>query len=126
VSIIELDFIDFLKMAGSSLVVLIGAAWVLIKIIVNQFTTHLDKREEANEKLRVIRDNAMTEKFARLEESIKHEGDGWRQVERELLKLKADLPLHYVRKEDAIRQEVVIHAKLDALADKIDALKMGV
>jgi hypothetical protein len=47
-------------------------------------------------------------------------------VERELLQLKADLPIQYMRREDAIRQEVVIHAKLDALAVKIDALRSGV
>lgn len=122
-NIIQLEFLDFIKMAASTLVVLVGAAWVLVKIIVKQFTAHLDAREVANEKMRVIRDGTLNEKFSRLEESIKHEGDGWRKVERELLQLKADLPVHYVRKEDAIRQEVVIHAKLDALAEKIDALK---
>jgi hypothetical protein len=45
-----------------------------------------------------------------------------KQREREILKLKADLPLNYVRKEDAIRQETVINAKLDTLAAKIDGL----
>ena len=30
------------------------------------------------------------------------------------------MPVHYVRREDAIRSETVINAKLDALAAKID------
>ncbi len=47
-----------------------------------------------------------------------------RKLEREFLEHCAKLPVEYVRKEDQIRQEVVINAKLDALAAKID--RMGV
>jgi|GEM_PF-286229 len=43
--------------------------------------------------------------------------------EREILELRADLPLQYVRREDAIRQETVINAKLDMLSAKIDNLR---
>ena len=46
-----------------------------------------------------------------------------RKLETDFLKWKAVLPLEYVRKEDAIRQEVVINAKLDALATKIDEMR---
>jgi hypothetical protein len=44
-------------------------------------------------------------------------------VERDFLELKADLPLSYVRKEDFVRFEVVINAKLDRLYDSIERLK---
>jgi hypothetical protein len=37
----------------------------------------------------------------------------------------ANLPKEYVRKEDAIRQEVVINAKLDALYAKMDEKQKG-
>jgi hypothetical protein len=43
--------------------------------------------------------------------------------ERQILELKADLPLNYVRKEDFIRHEVVINAKLDRLRDLLEDLK---
>lgn len=43
------------------------------------------------------------------------------ELERDLLKLKAELPIDYVRREDAIRNETAFHAKLDGLAAKIDA-----
>ncbi len=45
------------------------------------------------------------------------------RIEKALLHLRAELPLEYVRKEDAIRQEVTFHAKLDALAVKLDQLR---
>jgi hypothetical protein len=44
------------------------------------------------------------------------------RIERELLILKADLPLNYVRKEDFIRHEVVINTKLDRLRDLIESM----
>ena len=46
-----------------------------------------------------------------------------RKLETDFLKWRAVLPLEYVRKEDAIRQEVVINAKLDALAIKMDEMR---
>lgn len=54
--------------------------------------------------------------------------DEWRRVERELMELRADLPVHYVRREDYIRGQSVIEAKLDSLALKLEnvQLKTGV
>lgn len=49
--------------------------------------------------------------------------DKLRAVEADSLRLRAELPVHYVRKEDAIRSESVIHAKLDALYAKIESLQ---
>jgi hypothetical protein len=45
-------------------------------------------------------------------------------LERQILELKADLPLNYVRKEDFVRHEVVINTKLDRLHDLIANLKI--
>ncbi len=41
-------------------------------------------------------------------------------VERQLLRLRAELPLDYVRREDYIRGQSIIEAKLDGLAVKIE------
>ena len=43
-----------------------------------------------------------------------------RKLEIDFLKFLATLPIEYVRREDAIRQEVVTYAKLDALYIKMD------
>lgn len=40
--------------------------------------------------------------------------------EKSILKLRAELPLEYVRRDDYIRGQTIIEAKLDALAEKID------
>jgi len=66
---------------------------------------------------------AIEARFRGLEDALKARADDWQRTERALLELKAELPVQYVRKEDAIRGEVVIHAKLDALAAKIEQLR---
>ena len=38
--------------------------------------------------------------------------------------MKADLPLHYVRREDYIRGQSLIEAKLDALGNKLDVMQL--
>lgn len=124
-NVIQLDFWHLVGMGGALVVALVTASWALIHVIVRQFTTRLDERFVGQEELRKQRETALDIRFSALERSITAEGEGWRKVEREVLELKAAIPLQYLRREDAIRQEVVIHSKLDALAAKIDALRVG-
>lgn len=56
-------------------------------------------------------------------EQIRKVADRTEGFERQILELKADLPLNYVRKEDFIRHEVVINTKLDRLRDLLEDLK---
>ena len=51
----------------------------------------------------------------------------WGRIEREMLQLKADLPLQYVRREDYIRGQSVIESKLDSIASelKYTQIKIG-
>ena len=43
-------------------------------------------------------------------------------LERELLTLKSNLPLDYIRREDYIRNQTELAAKLDALASKLEQI----
>lgn len=49
----------------------------------------------------------------------------YQSVERQLLELKADLPISYVRKEDFIRHEVAINAKLDRIYEVLSNQNKG-
>ena len=44
--------------------------------------------------------------------------------ERELLALKIDLPNEYQRREDSIRNQTIIEAKIDGLANKLGELHL--
>lgn len=62
----------------------------------------------------------LSERFDALERSRQQSEINWSRLERELLEFRADMPLNYVRREDYIRGQTVIEAKLDALYSKID------
>lgn len=80
----------------------------LIKLLMAQGMRHIDKSFESQNK-----------RLDRIEQAGREEAGNWQRVERDLATLKADLPAHYVRREDYIRGQSVIEAKLDSLATQI-------
>lgn len=79
------------------------------KLLLAQTQRHLDERFKG-----------VATRLDSIEATNREEANQWQRVERELMSLKADLPLQYVRREDYIRGQSVIEAKLDGLAVKIE------
>ncbi|AMV00317.1 hypothetical protein [Xanthomonas citri] len=50
--------------------------------------------------------------------------DGWREQERAVLQLRAELAERYVRREDYVRGQTVIEAKLDAINSEIKTIQI--
>ena len=86
----------------SLVIALITAFWAIAKLLMTQAQKHQDQR------------------FDVIESRIANEAGHWDRMERDLLTLKAELPLQYVRREDYIRGQSVIEAKLDGLATKFE------
>lgn len=104
-----------------AILVTLGLAWSgfligIIKWLLGRNQAHIDKRFESLERGRDAEQK-------RWEKAREIEQKEWQRIERELLDFKAELPLQYVRREDNIRQEVVINSKLDALAEKLDTFR---
>lgn len=59
------------------------------------------------------------DRFAMLAEDAR----SWRQTDRGLMDLRAHVTEHYVRREDYVRNQSVVEAKLDALAAKLELLQ---
>lgn len=102
--IISLELWQMLGLLGT----VIGAFFALGKILLTQIKASLDQR------------------FATVEEQAK----SWQNLEREFLKFQAEMAVHYVRREDYVRGQSVIEAKLDAIASElkrvqIDGAKQG-
>ena len=57
----------------------------------------------------------LVQRLDSIESSSREEAANWKRVEREILQLKADLPLNYVRREDYVLNMATIMAKLDAM-----------
>lgn len=81
---------------------LVGAFWALVKVIIYQSEKSLDTR------------------FKALSTTIEKDQEITRQLEKDFLRMQAELPLHYVRREDYIRGQSVIEAKLDGLGTKVE------
>lgn len=111
--------VDFWNLVGL-LLAFFGAVAGAVKLVVAQFERRLDERFAAQEKARAESQKHWDSKFSNLEAAAKDEAGQWLRIERELLDLKAELPLQYVRREDYIRGQSVIEAKLDGLASKIE------
>lgn len=95
--------------------VIVGGYYALAALVVKQFKAHLDERFATQEKARIEGRKLWDERLSRLE-SEHHE------LERHFMKFLAELPEKYMRREDHIRFETVITAKLDALYAEIRLL----
>lgn len=91
------------------LIAFFGACSWAFKLLLAQTQRHLDERFRT-----------VGSRLDGIETANKEEAAQWARVERELMELKAELPLNYVRREDYIRGQSIIEAKLDGLAIKIE------
>lgn len=97
-------------------IALISGFGALIKILIMQFDKNLDKRFES-----------MGLQFASMGkrlDGMENDSKEWLRLEREFLQFKADLPVHYVRREDYVRGQTVLEAKLDAVFTKIENIQL--
>lgn len=90
------------------------------KVLLHMHEKHLDQRLETLESARKENHNQLAARLDGIEASNREEATQWQRVERELMTFKADLPLHYVRREDQVRRDSIVEAKLDGLATKIE------
>lgn len=106
---IQMDFLQLLALLGGFMAV-IGAAG---KLLLQQIDKRLDTRFSGIEKARedMLKEN-------------ERNTEAWRSLERDFLKFRGDLPLEYVRREDFIRNQSLIEAKLDAIALHIQNLQL--
>ncbi|MBE2242479.1 MAG: hypothetical protein IAE86_06975 [Burkholderiaceae bacterium] len=95
------------------LVTFLGACGGVGKLLLAQTQRHIEGRI-----------GTLSDRLGSIEETNLREAAQWQRVERELMKLQADLPLHYVRREDYIRGQSVIEAKLDGLALRIENVQL--
>lgn len=116
----ELTHNELLSAFGGIITLILGAIAILGKLLVAQVDRRLEERFATQESARAEAQKLWMEKFAALEQCSQREAAEWQRLEREILTLKADLPMHYVRREDYIRNQSVIEAKIDGLALKIE------
>ena len=68
--------------------------------------------------------SSLSRRLESIELENREEASQWQRVERELLRFQAELPMNYVRRDDYIRGQSILEAKLDGLAGKIENVQL--
>lgn len=90
------------------------------KLLLDQIQKGLDSRFTAQDSSRAAAFDQLSKRLDGIEQTGRKEANEWQRMERSFMELKADLPLHYVRREDYIRGQSIIESKLDGLAMKLE------
>lgn len=117
---LQIDFWQLLGFLASSM----GVLWAVVKSGLSQSQRHLDERLTRQDSTREANHKALATRLDGMEQINRDEAAQWQRIERDLLKMQAEMPLHYVRREDYIRGQSVIEAKLDALGSKLEAAQL--
>ena len=106
------------------LISFLGFLFAAGKLLLSQIDRRLNERFETIEKAREEGQATWRQTFTQHLDEERRETDLLRNIEREFLRFQADLPLQYVRREDYVRGQSVIEAKLDALYNKLEVVQM--
>lgn len=94
----------------------------LVKLLLVQFEKRLGERFAAQDTARQTASKHWEDNFAKLLARQDKDAEALRQLEKSFLRWQAELPVEYVRREDWVRGQAVIEAKLDGLALKFENL----
>ena len=95
---VEMPLWQMITLGGTILVAFVG----MVKMLLVQMERRLDQR------------------FA----VVDRDSERLREVEIGLERLRGEMPLHYVRREDWVRNQSIIEAKLDGLALKLENVQL--
>lgn len=121
---LELDLWSVLSALGALMATGLGGIFAILKLLLAQHQRRLDDRFAAQDQARAQGSAALR---AAIEDHVEHSRGVASQLaslERDFLQHRADLPLQYVRREDYIRGQTVIEAKLDSLSAKLELMQI--
>ncbi|SNT07392.1 hypothetical protein [Pseudomonas segetis] len=117
---LPLDLTEVIGWAISLLSIFTGLVFGLVKLLLAQFEKRLDQRFTAQDQARKAATKHWEESFEKVLKRQDKDAESLAQLERNFMRFQAELPLEYVRREDWVRGQSVIEAKLDGLALKFE------
>ncbi len=111
--------IEFWQLVTFGVGLLGGFAGILFtagRLIAGQVEARMSERFKALSQERAAAEARTSERLDAMQKAREAEAAGITNLEREFLRFQADLPLHYVRREDYVRGQSIVEAKLDGLA----------
>ncbi|HWV10047.1 MAG TPA: hypothetical protein VN156_10930 [Pseudomonas sp.] len=116
----SLELAELIGWAISLLSIFTTVVVGLVKLLLNSFEKRLAERFSAQDEARRAASRHWAESFAKVMDRQDKDAETVVQLERSFLRFQAELPLEYVRREDWVRGQSVIEAKLDGLALKFE------
>lgn len=117
---VELEFWQLVTL----LLAFFGAVATGAKMMFGQFERRLADRFVAQETALANSNNSINDLLTRHVEEQGKVVDKMNELERDMLKWRAELPLQYVRREDFIRNQTVIEAKLDTINQRVQNIQL--
>ncbi|MFA7269872.1 MAG: hypothetical protein WC073_11050 [Sterolibacterium sp.] len=108
--------IEFTWMVGL-LLMFFGAVWAFGKVLLKQIEKRLDERFATQETARTESNTHWEKRFIQIEQLA-------RDTDRAMLLMRGDLPNQYTRREDTIRNQSVLEARMDALMNEVKMLRI--
>jgi uncharacterized membrane protein YhiD involved in acid resistance len=119
----QMDFGDLIGWALSLLGVFATLVFGLFKLLLKQFETRLNERFVAQEIARQEASRHWEDNFSKVLERQDKDAEAVQQLEKSFLRWQADLPLQYVRREDYVRNQTVLEAKIDRVFTKLEVIQ---
>ncbi len=101
-----------------------GCIFGFAKVLGSQIDKRLDEKFNAQKEAREVADKALNNTLQRHLDEERKTTAKISDLEKDFLKWQAELPEKYVRRDDYIRGQTVIEAKLDALYDKLELVQL--
>lgn len=117
---VEVQFWQLVLLLISFFGFVVGAG----KLLLGQIDKRLDLRFDVLEKARSDGAKHWDERFSSILAQQKEDTAAVRNLERDLMGLRAELPDRYVRREDYIRGQTVIEAKIDTVALRLENIQL--
>lgn len=102
----------------------LGACGATAKLLLDQMKTHLDERFVTQQKSISAQHTHVQHRLEAIELASREEAKEWHRIERDLLQLMAELPVRFVMRDDYVRGQSIIEAKLDGLAVRIENVQL--
>lgn len=120
----QIELWALLTFLAGLLLTFLGCIFGFAKVLGSQIDKRLDSKFEAQEQARESGAKSLRDSIEAYTAEGKRTAEQLQALERDFLKWQAELPVSYVRREDYLRGQSVIEAKLDALYNKLEVVQL--
>jgi archaellum biogenesis protein FlaJ (TadC family) len=119
---------DVIQISTSAAVTLVVAYFLTVfafgRLLLWQFERRADQRDSALVELRRVEAEHRSTEIAEVRKSMAYESSRIGTLTEKFDRFASRLPLEYVRREDYIRGQTVIEAKLDAISSELKLVQI--